>query len=219
MEKQYEPMTLSEVSWWVNKAKNLPRPDAEDIQRYLLDRALDVGMSSSDVRDKICSITDRFVDEDNETRRQLMAEDLRRKGILEQEKIDADDDQIVQAIKWTLPKFQSDWDWGGLYRILVDCCDFPAAKTDFVRRMARMGIYPKDDKPKDLKRLVPPSIRGTEWYDHPFNYQAVQKGVKPSWPDSYFGWQNSEIQDRDFLDRRTIAKTFKSNLFKALKEA
>jgi hypothetical protein len=133
------------------------------------------------------------------------------------EKIEADDDQIVQALKLTLPRFQSDWDWGGPYRILVDCCDFPPGKADFVRRMARMGVYPKDNYPKNLEHSMPPAIRGTEWHDHQFSYQAIQKGVSPDWPDTYYGWMNSDIQDRDFLDRRSIAKIFKDNLLKAVK--
>lgn len=218
MENKYDPMTYSEVLWWAHKARRLPRKDAEDIQRNLLFRAMEVGVSSPDVRDVIDGITDRFVEEDREMRRGLMADEMRRLGIMQQEKIDADDGQIVQAIKWTLPKFNSDWDWGGIYRILVDCCDFPPGKADFVRKFDCMGIYPKDNSVKDLKHGLSPSIRGTEWYDHQFSYQAIQKGVNAAWPKTYYGWLNSDLTDRNFIARRDIAKKFKENLIKAIKE-
>ena len=218
MENRYEPITLSEANWWANRAKTARRQEAEYMQRFLLSRAAEVGVTSSEVTAVINGMLDPFVEEERQMMRELMAENLRRKGLLEMEKIDADDDQIVQALKWTLPKFQSDWDWGGPYRILVDCCDFPPGKADFVRRMARMGVYPKDNYQKNLEHSMPPVIRGTEWYDHQFSYQAIQKGVSPDWPDTYYGWMNSDIQDRDFIDRRSIAKTFKANLLKAVNQ-
>ena len=218
MEIKYDSVTLSEALWWAKRSKRVPYPEAKDMQFLLLSRAVEVGVSSPDVMDVINGMLDHFVEEERKMKRELMAEELRRKGILQQEKIDADDDQIVKAIKWTLPKFKSDWDWAGIYRILVDNCDFPPGKADFVRRMARMGVYPNDDYPKDLVRSMPPAIRGKEWYGHQFSYQAIQKGIKTSWPDAYYGWQNSDIQDRDFLDRRCVAKIFKANLLKAVKE-
>lgn len=218
MENKYDPITLSEAYWWANRAKKVRRQEAEYMQRFLLSRAAEVGVSSSEVTAVINGMLYPFVEEERQMMRELMAENLRRKGVLEMEKIDADDDQIVKALKWTLPKFQSDWDWGGPYRILVDCCDFPPVKTEFVRRMARMGVYTKDNYVKDLVRSMPPAIRGTEWHDHQFSYQAIQKGVSPNWPDTYFGWMNSDIQDRDFLDRRSIAKIFKDNLVKAVNQ-
>lgn len=217
MENKYDPITLSEAVWWANRAKKVRRQDAENMQRFMLSRAAEVGVSSSEVTDVINGMLDPFVEEERQMMRELMAENLRQRGLLEIEKIEADDDQIVQALKWTLPKFQSDWDWGGPYRILVDCCDFPPGKADFVRRMARMGVYPKDNYPKKLDHSMPPTIRGTEWHDHQFSYQAIQKGVSPNWPDTYYGWLNSDIQDRDFLDRQSIAKIFKDNLIKVLK--
>ena len=157
-----------------------------------------------------------FVEEERKMRREIMAEDMRRRGMLSQEKIIAEDDQIIQALKWTLPKFKSHKDWGGCYRILVDCCDFPVPITDFVRRMARMGIYPKDNNPNDIDYSIPPSIKRDEWCGHQFSYQAVQKGMKNDWPDTYLGWQNSDIQDRDFCDRLDIAKIFRENLLIAV---
>ena len=213
---KYAPIELSEAYWWANKTKTMTKQDAENQQRLLLFRAAEVGVSSPEVMDVINGITDRFVEEERKMMREIMAEDMRRRGILSQEKIYADNDQIIKALKWTLPKFNSDWDWGGCYRILVDCCYFPVPITDFVRRMARMGIYPKDNKPSDIEYSIPPSIQGDEWCDHKFSYQAVQKGVKIEWPDTYFGWQNSEIQDRDFIDRCRIAKIFRENLLKAV---
>lgn len=218
MEKNYEPMTYSEASWWANKAKKMSHKDAENIQRFLLQRVLEVGVISSEVNDIINGITDRFIEEEREMMRQMMAEELRRRAILDEERIEADDDQIVKAIKWTLPKFKSDWDWGGIYRILVSCCDFPTVKTDFVRRMAQMGIYPDDNQPKDLDRVLPPAIKGTEWHDHKFSYQSIQKGIKSSWPLSFSGWLQSDLADRDFVDRREIAKIFKENIYKAIKQ-
>ena len=216
MENKYAPVTLSEVAWWAKRAKRVPYPKAQDMQRLLLLRATECGVSSPDVMDVIDGMLDPFAEEDRDMRRELMAEELRRKGVLEMEKIDADDDQIVMAIKWTLPNFKSDRDWGGPYRILVDYCDFPPAKTEFVKRFARMGIYPKDNKVA-VERPLPPAIRGTEWCDHQFSYQAIQKGVKLDWPDTYYGWMNSDTQENDFLDRLSIAKIFKDNLIKAVR--
>ena len=218
MENKYDPITLSEANWYAHRAENVSEKDAKDMQRFLLQRLAEVGASSPEVPDIINGMLDHFIEKERQMMRELMAENLRRKGLLEMEKIEADDDQIVQALKWTLPKFQSDWDWGGPYRILVDCCDFPPGKADFVRRMARMGVYPKDNYPKKLDHSMPPAIRGTEWHDHQFSYQAIQKGVSPDWPDTYYGWMNSDIQDRDFLDRRSAAKIFKDNLIKAVNQ-
>ncbi len=211
----YDPISLSEVYWWADKAKTVTRQDAENIQRLLLSRVADVGMSSPEVKDVINGITDRFVEEEKRMLRELMADDLRRRGLLAQEKIYADDDQILQALKMTLPRFKSDWDWGGIYRILVDYCGFKDKITDFVRSMAHMGVYPKDNKPSDINHSIPPSIRGDEWCGHPFSYQAVQKGIKKEWPGRYWDWQICDIQDRDFVDRRSIAKIYKDNLLRA----
>lgn len=219
MENKYDLVTYSEAVWWANKAKRMTRKDAENMQRLLLFRVAEVGMSSPDVMDIINGMTDRFVEEDREMRLELMAEELRRNGVMQQETIDADDPQIINALKLTLPKFKSNYDWGGPYRILVDCCDFPPGLADFVRRFARMGIYPSDDSVKDLDHSVAPTIRGTEWFDHKFSYQAIQKGIKADWPKTYYGWLNSDITTRDFMDRRDAAKLFKANLIMTVKDA
>ena len=220
------PLTFSEAQHYAYMAKRLPPDQADLIQSLLRRRALEAGIDGDrmEVMEVIDSITDRFVEEDRAMRRELLAEQLRREGLLQQEHIDADDDQIVQALKWTLPKFKSDWDWGGPYRILVDCCDFPPKYSDFVRRMARMGVYPKDNVVKnsdgtELSRPIPPAIRGTEWCDHPFSYQALQKGINRDWPKTYVGWQMNDSQTQDFLDRRDAAKLFRENLLRAAKEA
>ncbi len=218
MENKYDPITLSEANWWANRAMKVCRQEAEYMQRFLFSRAAEVGVSSPEVTAVINGMLDPFVEEERQMMRELMAENLRRKGILEMEKIEADDDQIVQALKWTLPHFKSNFDWGGPYRILVDCCDFPPAIVDFVRKMASMGIYPKDNKPEDINRSMPPSITGDEWCGHPFSYQAVQKGIKADWPKDYQGWMNSDRKDRDFIDRRKCAATFKANLIKAVNQ-
>lgn len=215
MDKKYDPITLSEAYWWARTAKGSSPHEAKEMQRLMLLRSAKVGVTSPDVNAVIEDMLAPHIEEEKKLMKEVMAEELRRRGTLQQEKIVADDDQIVEAIKQTLPKFQSDWDWGGIYRILVDCCAFPSAKTDFVRRLARMGIYPKTDgEIKDLDRFLPPAIRDTEWCGHRLSYQAIQKGVKTDWPDTYSGWLNSDIQDRDFTDRRNIATTFKSNLIR-----
>ena len=150
MNKEYSPLSYSEARHYADMTKKMPRDEAEFVQRILQQRALEAGVGSSDVLEAISSITDRFYEEDLEMRRKAVAEDLRKRGVMEQAHIDADDEQIVLAIRWTLPKFHSDWDCGGIYRILVDFCDFPATKTDFVRRMAKMGIYAQDNYVKNL---------------------------------------------------------------------
>ena len=217
MNKEYSPVSYAEARHYVDIAKKLPRSEAVVLQRVLLRRAQEAGVSSDNVYPLIYSITDRFVEEENEMRRKIMEDEIRRKGIMSEETIDADDDQIVAAIKMTLPKFKSDWDWGGVYRVLVSCCDFPPVKTDFVRRMARMRIYPKDNIVEITNRSVP-AIYQDEYHGHPFSYQAVQRGCPNDWPQHYREWRNSDIPSNDFSDRKAIAAIFRDNLIKAMKE-
>lgn len=207
MSKEYTPMTVSEVSHYVEIAKKLPRDEAEIIQRALYMRAIESGCTSPEIFGLIQSISDRFVDEDRQMRREAIENDMRRNGFLKEEHIDVDDDQIISAIRKILPKFKSERDWGGVYRILVDFCDFPATKADFVRRFARMGIYPDDSFVK-IERSMPPTIRGTEWCGHVFSYQAIVKGCPDGWPQTYKGWKISNINSRDFIARFEIATTF-----------
>ena len=216
MDKEYSPLSYDAARHFADIAKKLPRDEAEVIQRALYRCAHEAGVISDNVWTLIDSITDRFVEEDNEQRRKLMEAEIRRKGIMQEETIDADDDQIVTAIKWTLPKFNSDWDWGGIYRILVSCCGFPAVKTDFVKRMARLRIYPKDDIVVITDRMSP-AIYQEEYNGHPFSYQAVQRGCPKEWPDHYFEWKDSETSTKDFSDRKRIATIFRDNLIKAMK--
>lgn len=219
MEKEYNPLSYSEARYYADMSKRMCRKEAETIQKALLLHALECGVESPKVNDVIYSITDRFVDEDNEMRRQIMENDLRRRGVLQQEDIEAEDEQIIEAIKLTLPKFQSDRDWGGVYRILVDFCNkcgFKAQKTDFVRRLATMGVYPQDMK---VEHLLPATIKGDDWHDHRFSYEAIKKGVSTSWPATFYEWERSELQTRDFIARRKIATTFLKNLRKIVNGA
>lgn len=210
--KEYSPITLSEVHHYADLCKRVPRDQAEVMQKFLSQRALETGVTSSEILEAIQSISDRFVFEDRELRRKAIEEDLRRRGTLLQESIDAEDDQIIAAIKKTLPKFQSDRDWGGIYRILVDCCAFPPNISDFVRRFDNMGIFPKDNCINGIKRRGIPSISEREYYGHRFAYQALQKGINNSWPKTYIGWLNCYITDRDFISRRDLATLFYKNL-------
>ena len=205
-------MTLSEVLHYADLCKKGTREESEIMQKFLLQRALATGATSSEILEAIQSISDRFVLEDRELRKKAIEEDLRRRGLMNLEPIDADDDQIIQAIKKTLHQFQSDRDWGGIYRILVDFCDFPPKYSDFVRRFDRMGIYPSDNTIKGIKRMGIPSISEREYYDKRFNYQALQKGIQSEWPPTYIGWMNSHITDQGFISRRNIATKFYKNL-------
>lgn len=174
-------------------------------------RALETGVTSHEVLETIQSISNRFVEEDRELRRKVIEEELHRRGTIALDSIDADDIQIVAAIKKTLPKFNSDKDWGGIYRILVDCCYFPSKYSDFVRRFDNMGIYPTDNVVK-VKRLSIPAISERDYCNHRFSYQALQKALNDKWPQTYYGWMNSFITDRDFTSRRDIATNFYINL-------
>ena len=216
MNKEYTPITVSEAYHYADIAQNLPRNDAEAIQRALYIRAFETKCTSSEILGAIQSITEHFVDEDREMRRAVIEKDLRLNGLLKQEHIDADDDQIVIAIRKTLPNFQTDSDWGGIYRILVDCCDFPPVKAVFVRRMARMGIYPEDNIVNGIERSIRPQIRGDEWCNHSFTYQAIVKGVSNLWPKTYKEWMISDLKDRDFIARREIATIFFNNLIEVI---
>ena len=88
MEKEYSPVSYAEVRHYVDIAQKLPRDNAEVLQRVLSRRAQEAGVSSDKVWPLIYSITDRFVEEDNKMRREIMEEEIRHKGIMEEEKID-----------------------------------------------------------------------------------------------------------------------------------
>ena len=216
--KEYSPLTLSEALHYANLCKKVPREQAETMQRFLMQRALETNVTSPDVTEIIQSITDRFVEEEREMLRKRMDEYVRRLGISEQQRIDATDEQIVKAIKWTLDDFESEKDWGGIYRILVDYCQhlgFTATKTSFVRRFAKMGIYPKDNVVGDTDRSLPPAIFKDEYNGNPFSYYAIDKGLGAYWPASYNEWKTSDITTNDFIQRRKIAALFLKNLVKA----
>jgi hypothetical protein len=210
--KDYSPISLSEARHYADLCKNAPRNQAEVMQNFLMRRALETGVTSHDVLEAIQSISDRFVEEDIAMRRKAIEEDLRRRGTIALETIDADDDQIVAAIKKTLPKFNSDRDWGGIYRILVDYCSFPPNYAKFLRRFDEMGIYPTDDIITGIKRCGIPAISERDYNNHRFSYQALQKGINNDWPKTYIEWMNSYKTDHDFIDRRNIATIFYNNL-------
>lgn len=211
---KYSPIILSEARHYADLCKNAPRDQAEVMQNFLMRRALETGVTSHEVLEAIQSISNRFAEEDREMRRKAIEEDLRRRGAIALETIEADDDQILAAIKKTLTKFNSDKDWGGIYRILVDCCNFPSAYSNFVRRFDDMGIYPTDDFVKGIKRCGRPTISVYEYNNHRFSYQALQKGLNSRWPQTYMGWMNSNMTDNNFINRRNIATIF-YNILKA----
>lgn len=209
---EYKPIDLSEVRHYADLCKSSPRDEAEVMQNFLMRRALGTGVTSHEILEAIQSISDRFVEEDRAMRRKVIEEELRCRGIIASDPIDADDKQIVAAIKKTLSKFNSDRDWGGIYRILVDYCSFPPNYAKFLRRFDEMGIYPTDNVVTGIKRCVIPAISELEYYNHQVSYQALQKGINYDWPQTYIGWMNSYKTDRDFIDRRNIATIFYNNL-------
>ena len=211
---------MLDVLYWDKVSKTMPRDDVERLQRFLRQRALDCGCDDG-VPAVISDLTNRFADEEREMLRKRMDEYVRRLGIAEQQSINATDEQIVKAIKWTLKEFESEKDWGGVYRILVDFCQhlgFTATKTSFVRRFAKMGIYPKDDVVKDIERSMTPAIYKDEYDGNPFSYYAIDKGVGAYWPSSYEEWKTSDITSNDFIQRRKIATLFLKNLIRATEE-
>lgn len=217
MQQDYRPLSMLDVLYWDKVSRTMPRNDVEILQRFLQRRALDCGCEEG-VPMIISGMTDRYADEEREMLRKRIDEQIRRTSILEKQRIDATDEQIVKAIKWTLPDFESEKDWGGIYRILVDYCQhegFTATKTSFVRRFAKMGIYPKDDIVKDLDRSTPPTIYKDEYDGKLFSYYAIDKGVDTYWPSSYEDWQASDITTNDFIARKKIASLFLKNLLKA----
>ena len=208
---------MLDVRYWDKVSKTMPKSDVEHLQRFLQRRALDCGCEEG-VPMVISGMTDRFADEERDMLRSRMDEHIRRLGILEHQRIDALDEQIVKAIKWTLNDFESEKDWGGVYRILVDYCQhlgFTSKKTSFVRRFAKMGIYPKDDVTKDIDRSISPAIYKDEYKGFLFSYYAIDKGVDAYWPASYEDWKTSDIITNDFIQRRKIAAIFLRNLVKA----
>ena len=212
---------MLDVLYWQKVSKQMPRDDVEQLQRFLRQRALDCGCEEG-VPGVISGMLDRFADEEREMMRKRMDEYVRRLGIAEQQRIDATDEQIVKAIKWTLNDFESEKDWGGIYRILVDYCQhqgFTATKTGFVRRFAKMGIYPKDDVVKDIDRSLPPALYKDEYNGNLFSYYAIDKGVGAYWPSSYKEWQTCDITSNDFIQRRKIAGIFLKNLLKATEDS
>ena len=220
MQQDYRPLSMLDVLYWDKVSRSMPRNEVEFLQRFLQRRALDCGYEEG-VPLVISGMTDRFADEEREMLRKRMDEHIRQISILEKQRIDATDEQMIKAIKWTLPYFESEKDWGGIYRILVDYCQhegFTATKTSFVRRFAKMGIYPKDDVVKDLDQSVSPAIYKDEYDGKFFSYYAIDKGVGAYWPSSYREWQTSNITTNDFIARRKIASIFLKNLLKATEE-
>lgn len=218
MNEAYTPVTRSEARHFAKIAEGLPRENVTLLQGILYRRISEAGCESDEVLGIVDGMTERFVEEDREMRRQLMLGELRLQGTLEQERIEADDDQIITAIKRTLPKFKSTRDWGGIYRILVDFCDFPSVKTDFTQRFWRMGIYATDSPAclEGFTRDAPPAIYKEEYGDHPFGYQVMQRGCPANWPATYYEWQKRDLPNRDFEDRKLIARLFLENLRKAV---
>lgn len=217
MKQEYRPLSMLDVLYWQKVSRQMPRDDVEQLQRFLRQRALDCGCDEG-VSVVISSMTDRFADDEREMLRKRMDEYVRRLGIAEQQRIDATDEQIVKAIKWTLNDFESEKDWGGIYRILVDYCQhlgFTSTKTAFVRRFAKMGIYPKDAVVKDIDRSLSPAIYKDEYNGNLFSYYAIDKGIGAYWPSSYNEWKTSDITSNDFIQRRKIAALFLKNLIKA----
>ena len=218
MNKNFPKVTCSEARHFAKIAEKMPLEDVKFLQSVLRLRMLQAGYESDHVLGIVDGMTERFLDEDKEVRRQLIAESLRQEGILGgQEKIEATDEQIVTGIKKTLPYFKSNRDWGGVYIILVSCCDYPSVKTDFVLRFWQMGIYAVDN-PKcvgELTKDVPPAIYQDEYCDHPFSYQALQKGYSTTWPMKYEDCINIDLGNRDFAERKEIAGRFRRNLLVA----
>lgn len=220
MQQDYKPVTMLELHYWVQASKEMTKENVEKLQNFLRQRALDCGCEEG-VSLAIKSLTDRFADEERKELRRRMDEYIRRMWIMEQQSINATDEQIVKAIKWTLSDFESKKDWGGVYRILVDYCQhlgFTATKTTFVKRFAKMGIYPEDDTVKDIDRSMPPAIYKEEYKGFSFSYYAIDKGVGAYWPSSYDDWKTSDITSNDFVQRRKIATLFLKNLVRATKE-
>ncbi len=220
MLQEFSPLSVSDVRYWVKASKTMPRNDVETIQRFLRQRALDCGCEEG-VSLLISSMTDRFVDEEREMLRARIDARIRRNEFLEKQRIEATDDQIVKAIKRTLPEFESKKDWGGIYRILVDYCQhlgFTATKTTFVKRFAKMGIYPEDDIVKNIDHTVPPTIYKNEYNGLPFSYYAIDKGVNAYWPPSYKEWETCDENSNDFIARRKIAVLFLKKLIQATEE-
>ena len=220
MQQEYRPLSMLDVLYWQKVSKQMPRNDVEHLQRFLRQRALDCGCEEG-VPVIISGMIDRFADEEREMLRKRMDELVRRSHIMERQRIDADDEQIVKAIRCTLSDFESEKDWGGIYRILVDYCQhlgFTSVKTGFVRRFAKMGIYPKDNIVKDIDRNTPPAIYKDEFNGFLFSYYAIEKGVDTYWPSSYNDWTTSDITSKDFIQRRNIAALFLKNLTRVTEE-
>lgn len=212
MDKEHCGISIVEVQRWREISKSMPRHDAETVQRCLYQMITKNGKESEDVITVVDSISDRFEAEDRKMRRELLIEDMRRNGLLTQEHIDADDAQIVEAIKLTLPFFKNAFDWAGIYRILVDLCAFPENKAEFVRRFAQMGIYAKDDTVKGVDYRQLPAIKKEEYGSYQFSYQSIEKGIKSDWPPKWMNWKLSEMDDRAFKSRKNIAQIFLNEL-------
>lgn len=205
------PLTYKEALSYRDIALTLTRGEAEVIEKALMKRALNDGVASEKVMPVIYSITKHFVEDEREMMKKCIEEDLRKHNYIRVQNINAEDEQIVEAIKITLPQFKSDWDWGGIYRILVDVCQFPSKKTDFVKRMAEIGIYAQD-KTVAFVRSIAPTINKDEYCNHPFSYQNVQKGTSPQWPATYQEWLRKQDPDQDLRNRIAIATAFYNNL-------
>ena len=110
-------------------------------------------------------------------------------------KIKVTDEQIANAIVEVMILFAVGTQWVGIYRILVDFCDFPMEITAFCERISQLCL------PDDI------SFKCT--------YQSIQKPLGGIFAKPYYDWENYHpAADRTIFERQ---KKVADKLYKLLK--
>ena len=188
------PMPRSEVVHVVTYAKGMPSfADAKPMIAYLEHRFR--GVNNPEAFELIDSINKHFTEEvqrQSEEKLMLYADRIikARLGLPE---LSVSDEEVAAAILLTAPKMRGRRDWAGIYRILVDLCNWPKVFKDFERKVERlndMGLL--EGMPSDKS----------------FDYQGLQQGLSIDWPDTYIGWKKKMDADETLAHRREIATLF-----------
>lgn len=167
----------------------------EDHLRYIF------GLSSNaEAYELIDSIRAHFKEKDEALRMEAYREQARKddeayRKFRERHLLYLYEEQEARAIVWITK--QEVWkyrnDWGAIFRVLVDKCNWPPKKEEFEGRIKRL-------KDLGLLRDISPEAE--------YDYQAMNGGRKgEGWPATYDGWMAKHDPDTVLKHRREVART------------
>jgi hypothetical protein len=132
-----QPIQQDELNWWVEYAKTMPSyKDALYIESALEYRVFASERSSA--RELMETIKTHFYVQVREKNRQEVQTEFESKHQLPI--LQVTDDQIAEAVVEIQDDLKNNRDYISIYRILVDCCEWPRKHTDFCKRFARLNF-------------------------------------------------------------------------------